>query len=673
MTSLMSTGGHGTKKAEFDPNLTPANENTAAPALADVDELVRDASTALSNLQKEDGHIVFELEADATIPSEYIFMNHFIGDPEPEIEAELADHIRTLQSETHGGWPLFYKGDFNISASVKAYYALKIAGDDIEAPHMRRAREAILHHGGAETANVFTRYALALFGQVPWRAAPSMPAELMLMPRWFPVNIWKFAYWSRTVIAPLLILAALKPRAVNPRDVHCQEIFATPPEMVKKWHINPTGSAWGEFFLALDKVLQKVEPMFPRKQRKKALQRAIDFITPRLNGEDGLGAIFPAMANSVMAFHALGYSHDHPDFVTARNSVRALLTEGTDEKSPGKTRYCQPCVSPIWDTSLAAHALAESTNEEDQDKLIAACDWLVERQIVDLKGDWAINAPDVPPGGWAFQYRNDHYPDVDDTAVVGMLLHRVDPERYETSIRRAAVWIEGMQSTNGGWGAFDIDNNADFLNSIPFADHGALLDPPTSDVTARCLSFLAQLEYDRAHPVVVKGVDFLKSEQEEDGSWFGRWGTNYVYGTWSVLCALNALGEDMQAPYVRRSVDWLLARQRSDGGWGEDGATYDLTRRSEVKASTPSQSAWALLGLMAAGETDHPAVARGVSYIMEQPRDGARWDEPWFTAVGFPRVFYLRYHGYSAYFPTWALARYSNLKRGNSRKVNWGM
>ncbi|HUF43827.1 MAG TPA: prenyltransferase/squalene oxidase repeat-containing protein, partial [Aestuariivirgaceae bacterium] len=277
-------------------------------------------------------------------------------------------------------------------------------------------------------------------------------------------------------------------------------------------------------------------------------------------------------------------------------------------------------------------------------------------------------------GGWAFQYRNDYYPDVDDTAVVGMLLHRVDARRYATQIERAQTWIEGMQSSNGGWGAFDIDNNAHFLNSIPFADHGALLDPPTADVSARCVSFLAQLGHGKDHPAIARGLAFLKREQEADGSWFGRWGTNYVYGTWSVLCALNAAGEDLDAPYVRRAVEWLLARQRDDGGWGEDGATYwSERRRGAAKASTPSQTAWALLALMAAGETDHPAAAGGVRYLTEAGRSGARWDEPWYTAVGFPRVFYLRYHGYSAYFPTWALGRFAHLKRANSRSVQWGM
>ncbi len=634
----------------------------------------KEAGEHLFDLQKDDGHIVYELEADATIPAEYIFLNHYIDDLEPELEVEMGEYLRSIQSDEHDGWPLFHDGEFNISASVKAYYALKIVGDDIEADHMVRARNAILNYGGAEKSNVFTRYALALFGQVPWHGVPAMPVELMLMPRWFPVNIWKFAYWSRTVIGPLLILASKRQVAKNPRNIDCQELFKTPTAEIKKWNTNPTGSKWGDFFIALDKVLQPLERhVFPRLPfRKKAVRRAIDFMNPRLNGFDGLGAIFPAMANTVMAFHAMGYDKEHPDYVVALGAVRKLVVE-TRDKRKGRARYCQPCVSPIWDTSLAAHAMLESGVERDDKRLLAACDWLAAEQILEVEGDWAINAPNLRPGGWAFQYKNDYYPDVDDTAVVGMLLHRVDAEKYKENIDRAAEWIIGMQSTNGGWGAFDIDNDAEFLNSIPFADHGALLDPPTVDVAARCLSFLAQIGYEQDDPCVKRGIDFIKAEQEQDGSWFGRWGTNYVYGTWSALCAINAVGIDMKEPWVQKSVTWLKACQREDGGWGEDGATYWDDQKQSVKTSTPSQTAWAVLGLMAAGEVDADTVEKGVTYLNEQPRDGAKWDEEAYTAVGFPRVFYLRYHGYSAYFPTWALGRYATLKRGNSRSVEWGM
>ncbi len=630
-----------------------------------LDRVIDEAVGAMKARQKPDGHWVFDLEADATIPSEYIMLNHYLDEREPEVEAQLADYIRGIQGE-HGGWPLFYKGDFDMSATVKAYYALKLVGDDIEAPHMRRARDAVLARGGAETANVFTRYALALFGEVPWRAVPVMPVELMLVPRWFPVTIYRFSYWSRTVIAPLLILAALKPRAINPKRVRVQELFRTPPDQIKKYLFNPTGSRGADVFLWIDKVLRVVEPLFPKAMRARAIRKAVEFFTPRLNGEDGLGAIYPAMANAVMAMEAMGYPKDHPDLVTAKRSIKKLLTPGE-----GKM-FCQPCVSPIWDTGLAVQAMMETGGNEAS--VAASCDWLRERQILDVVGDWEIKRPGLRPGGWAFQYNNAHYPDVDDTAVVAMALHRADPGKHAEAISRAAEWIVGMQSTNGGWGAFDIDNNDAYLNNIPFADHGALLDPPTADVSARCISFLAQIGYEPTHPTMARGIAYLKAEQETDGSWFGRWGTNYIYGTWSVLCALNAAGEDMRAPYIRRAVDWLIAHQNADGGWGEDGATYWKERRYECKESTPSQTAWATLALMAAGEVDHAAVKRGMAFIANAPREpDGRWVEPWYTAVGFPRVFYLRYHGYAAIFPLWALARYRDLKISNTKQVRTGM
>ncbi|HKJ75257.1 MAG TPA: squalene--hopene cyclase [Alphaproteobacteria bacterium] len=644
------------------------DDNRAEPVnLADIDAVIADATAAFNALQKEDGHFEFDLEADTTISSEYIMLNHFLDELEPETEDDLAAYIRRCQS-ADGSWPLFYGGDGDISASVKAYLALKLVGDDPGAPHMAKARDAIHKMGGAENANVFTRYALALFGEIPWHGVPVMPIELMLMPAWFPVNMDRFSYWSRTVIAPLLILATLKPKARNPRDVHIRELFLKPPEQIGEFSQNPTGSRWGEFFLKLDKVLRRVERHFPKGSRRKAIKRAEAFIKERLNGEDGLGAIFPAMANTVMAFETLGYAKHDPSLVAAKTSVKKLLTQG-----PRGERFCQPCISPVWDTALGGHALLEAGHSAHDNVLDPAWDWLLDRQILDVKGDWAHTRPDLRPGGWAFQNRNDYYPDVDDTAVVGMALHRADPEKYATAISRAAEWIIGIQDEDGGWGAFDPGNKDYYLNNIPFADHGALLDPPTADVTARCIGFLAQIGYERSHPAIDSAVAYLRREQEADGSWFGRWGTNYVYGTWSVLCALNAAGEDPQEPYIRKAVAWLESRQRADGGWGEDGATYWLERRTECQESTPSQTAWAVLALMAVGETNGEAVKRGVAYLMKAPREGSKWTEPWFTAVGFPRVFYLRYDGYSRFFPIWALARYRNLTRSNDKTVAWGM
>ena len=609
---------------------------------------------------------MFEFEPDATISSEYILLRHYLGDVDEALEAKIANFLRSIQGE-HGGWPLFHDGEPDISATVKAYFALKLAGDDIDAPHMRRAREVVLARGGAAQSNVFTRIALALFGQVPWRAVPVMPVEIMLLPRWFPFHLSKVSYWSRTVIVPLLILMALKPRARNPKGVRIDELFLGDPETAA-YPLNPTGTTLGATFASVDRVLRVAEPHFPKGRRERAMQAAIDFIDERLNGEDGLGGIFPAMANAVMAFDALGYPHDDPRFVTARQAIEKLLLVRDEE-----TVYCQPCLSPIWDTCLGAHAMLEANGQEANQVVKKACDWLIDREITETVGDWAVRRPDLKPAGWAFQYWNNHYPDVDDTAVVAMALDRAGDPEYRGAIERAAEWIIGMQSSDGGWGAFEPENTHSYLNYIPFADHGALLDPPTVDVTARCLSMLVQLGYERDHPAVRKAVEFLKREQEEDGSWFGRWGINYIYGTWSALSALNAVGEDPQSPCIRKAVEYLKSFQREDGGWGEDCATYWTEKRGAVKDSTPSQTAWAVLGLMAAGEVESDAVSRGIAYLERCPRDGARWQEDLWTGIGFPRVFYLKYHGYAAYFPLWAVARYRNLMAANDRTVKWGM
>ncbi|RMD62455.1 MAG: squalene--hopene cyclase [Alphaproteobacteria bacterium] len=632
----------------------------------DLDRLVDETRRALRALQREDGHWVFEFEADATIPAEYVLLRHFLGDIDDALEQRIARYLRTIQSED-GGWPLFYKGEPDLSATVKAYFALKLVGDDPQAPHMRRAREIVLARGGGAQCNVFTRIALALYGQVPWRAVPEMPVEIMLLPRWFPFHLSKVSYWSRTVIVPLLILMALKPRARNPRGVRIDELFLRSPD-AERYPMNATGDAIGAFFVGLDALLRAAERRFPRGARRRAIDKAVEFILPRLNGEDGLGGIFPAMANAVMAFDALGWSRDDPAFVMARRAIDKLLID----RAPDVT-YCQPCLSPVWDTCLAMHAMLEAGEDPDGPALRKATDWLLEREIHETAGDWIWRRPGLRPGGWAFQYRNDYYPDVDDTAVVVMALDRIGDPRCRPAIERATDWVLGMQSSNGGWGAFDAENEYYYLNHIPFADHGALLDQPTVDVSARCLSMLAQLGYRRDHPAVRRGLEFLRREQEPDGSWYGRWGVNYVYGTWSALCAFNACGEDMTAPHIRKAVAWLKARQRPDGGWGEDCATYWPEHRTLARASTASQTAWALLGLMAVGEVDSEAVRRGVRYLERSPREGAKWHEKWYTGIGFPRVFYLNYHGYSAYFPIWALARYRNLRATGRRWVRTGM
>ncbi|MDP9095046.1 MAG: squalene--hopene cyclase [Pseudomonadota bacterium] len=629
---------------------------------ADLDQAIGDATAALAKRQRPDGHWVFELEADATIPAEYVLLEHFLDRIDAPLQQKIGFYLRRIQGG-HGGWPLFHDGAFDLSASVKAYFALRCIGDAPDAPHMLQARAAILAAGGAERCNVFTRIQLALFGQVPWHAAPAMPVEIMLLPRWFFFHLSKISYWSRTVMVPLIGLMALRPQARNPLGIGIAELFRTPPNEVRDWIRGPYRSAWGRFFKGLDVVVRRAEPFLPRRARARAIQLAVAFVTERLNGEDGLGAIYPAMANAVMLLNSLGYAADHPDAAIAWAAIRKLLVV-TDTEA-----YCQPCLSPIWDTSLAGHAIAEALGSTPRVEI--ASDWLVAQQITTVRGDWADQRPDAPPGGWAFQYANPHYPDVDDTAVVGMLLHRNGDPTHAHSIERARDWILGMQSADGGWGAFDADNNHDFLNHIPFADHGALLDPPTADVTARCVSFLAQLGHAADEPAMARAIAYLRADQEPDGSWFGRWGTNYIYGTWAGLCALNAAGLPHDDPTIQRARDWLLARQRDDGGWGEDEESYAASPPGEYRASTPSQTARAMLGLMAAGEVG-PAVDRAAEYLARTQRDDGEWEELPYTAVGFPRVFYLRYHGYRLFFPLLALARFRNLRHGNSRRVTFG-
>ena len=646
----------------------------ARTLLEDVEQNINKAAAALLERQRPDGHWIFELEADATIPAEYVLFRHYLGEPvDGPLEAKIAVYLRRTQGE-HGGWPLFRDGDVDISATVKAYFALKMIGDSIDADHMRRAREAVRTRGGAAQANVFTRIMLALFGFIPWHAVPVMPVEIMLLPKWFPFHLYKISYWSRTVIVPLLVLLAKKPVARNAKGVRIDELFLEPPHSVGPVAKAPQQKAsWFWFFRAVDVVLRASEPFFPARTRRRAIDRAVAWVNERLNGEDGLGAIFPAMANSVMMFAVLGYPEDHPQRAIARKSVEKLLVVHEREA------YCQPCVSPIWDTGLTAHALLEVGGERAIGAVKKGLDWLVPQQVLDIRGDWIARRPDLRPGGWAFQYANPHYPDVDDTAVVAMAMDRTENlsgrKYFDGSLARAREWILGMQSANGAWGAFDADNEYYYLNNIPFADHGALLDPPTEDVTARCLSMLAQFgETVEKSPAVACAVDYLKRTQLAEGSWYGRWGMNYIYGTWSVLCALNAVGVERGAAEMRKAVDWLIAIQNTDGGWGEDGSSYKLDYRGYEKApSTASQTAWALLGLMAVGEVDHPAVARGIKYLAGHQGADGFWDEPRYTATGFPRVFYLRYHGYAKFFPLWALARYRNLKRTNVRAVAWGM
>ena len=516
-----------------------------------------DAATGALLRQQRDGHWVFELEADATIPAEYVLLVHYLAEtPNPELERKIGVYLRRVRG-LHGGWPLFHDGPLDLSATVKAYFALKMIGDSPDAYHMVQAREAILANGGAQKANVFTRFLLALYGELSWRAVPTIPVEIILLPRWFPVHLSKMSYWARTVLTPLLVLQTLRPKARNPRGVRITELFAS-GEPVAQRRAPHQNRYWSAFFGALDSALKSANPLWPAFLRKRAIAACVGFVSERLNGEDGLGAIYPAIANSVMMYDALGYAPNHPEREIARRAIEKLLVVKDDEA------YCQPCVSPVWDTALVCHALMEVGGPQTEAPIRRSIEWLAPRQVLDVKGDWAIERPDVRPGGWAFQYNNAHYPDLDDTAVVVMGFDRArkelgtGPERDE-AIARGREWVIGLQSSNGGWGAFDAENTYHYLNNIPFADHGALLDPPTADVSARCVGMLAQLGAPPDDPQMSAALAYLRKVQEADGSWFGRWGVNYIYGTWSALAAFNAAGIPSDDPAVRRAADWLIA------------------------------------------------------------------------------------------------------------------
>jgi len=611
-------------------------------------EAVRSARAAIEADQDAAGFWCYELEADCTIPAEYVLMLHYFGAPDAPLEAGIANYLRARQG-ADGGWPLYHGGAMDLSCSVKAYFALKLAGDRADAPHMARAREAILERGGAAQVNVFTRITLALFGELPWRGVPFLPVEIALLPRWFPFHPLKVSYWSRTVMIPLAVLVSLKPRARNPRGVSVRELFAVAPEQERRYF--PARSRLNRAFLALDALGRRGERLIPKSVRARALRRAERWIVERLNGRHGLGAIFPAMVNACEALPLLGYAPDHPHCRQARRALADLLVWR------GREAYCQPCFSAVWDTGLACLALGEDGGAS-ADALERARDWLARRQLLDAPGDWRASRPRLAGGGWAFQFDNPAYPDLDDTAVVARAMHlRADRRRDRAAVERAADWLVGMQSRGGGFAAFDADNDHAWLNEIPFADHGALLDPPTSDVTARVATLLAELDRPQDRPALARALDFLRREQRPEGCWFGRWGTNYLYGTWSVLAAFAAAGLSA-APEVRRAVAWLKSRQQADGGWGESNDSYfDPLLAGAGARSTACQTAWALLGLMAAGEARSGEVARGVAYLLRTQRSG-RWHDPGFNAPGFPRVFHLKYHGYSRYFPYWALARY---------------
>lgn len=644
----------GTTETDYQPNRESKIRLLDELPLSQLEHAIQRATKALLGLQHPDGYWCFELEADCTIPAEYVLMMHYQGEVDEPLERKLATYLRARQGED-GGWPLYYGGPAEISCSVKAYYALKLAGDHPEAPHMAKAKQTILRLGGASRANVFTRITLAIFGQLPWRAVPFLPVECLLLPHWFPFHISKVSYWSRTVMVPLFILYTSKAHARNPRQVSIHELFITDPWQETNYF--PVHSALNRALLMLDRLGLKFYRWSPQGLRRRAMKKAEAWILERLNGEGGLGAIFPAMVNAYEALDLLGYPASHPLRVIERSAIQDLLV--INEHSA----YCQPCVSPVWDTTWACIALQQNGDEQSQTAIRRAFHWLNRRQLIDEPQDWTFNRPKVGGGGWPFQLKNSHYPDLDDTAAVAYAMHKSGDKTFDKTVQRAAEWICGMQSKNGGFASFDADNDHTYLNEIPFADHGALLDPPTEDVSGRCVMLLTQMATSpQCKAVEKKCLDYLFGSQEPDGPWYGRWGTNYIYGTWSVLMGLEEAGIGKEHDAVRRAAVWLKNVQRADGGWGEGCDTYfEPSKRGQGERSTSFHTAWALLGLMSSGEVDSHSVRRGIAFLQRRQQPNGFWSDPEFNAPGFPRVFYLKYHGYDKYFPLLALARYRNL------------
>jgi squalene-hopene/tetraprenyl-beta-curcumene cyclase len=626
---------------------------------AHIDSAIERAQAQLLSCQAPDGHWVGELEADTTITSEYLLFCHLTDRVDRERERKMVRYLRHQQLPD-GGFNLYQQGPANLSATIKAYLAMKVAGVSPDDPALARARARIHQWGGPTEASVFTKILLALFGEYDWSGIPAMPVEIMLLPRWSYFNLFEVSYWSRTVMVPLLILMDIKPVKRLSERSRLDELWVVPREQASlRVHriprpFSPKTFIWKNFFIGVDDCLKGWERLGPRPFRARGLEAARRWLEERLVVPGGLGGIFPAMTNAVLALRALGYAEDHP---LIRGQIKEIENLGVES---GDSLHYQPCVSPVWDTALAANALVESGLAADHPQLQRAADWMMNEQIT-VPGDWQVKRPHVPPGGWPFQYSNDFYPDLDDTAMVMMALHKiqgVDPERKRRAMERGLAWFLGMQDSDGGWASFDADNNRLIFNNIPFADHGALLDPSTEDLTGRGLELLGTLGYDTGHPAVGPALAFVRRTQARSGSWYGRWGVNYIYGTWSVLRGLGAIGEDCSREYVKRAVRWLLDQQNGDGGWGETLGSYDDAGLAGRGASIPSQTAWALLALFAVGHTDGPAIGRGVHYLIRTQRDDGAWEDPLWNGTGFPRVFYLKYHLYAKYFPLWALGVY---------------
>ena len=710
----MDAGRPGVRRPRFATTSAATSTNTGYEFLlgdsadaSDLNDAIGRTRDWLLNEQHANGHWCGELEGDSILESEYLLLLTWMGREKQELAGRLCREILVRQ-EPHGGWALYPGGPTEVSASVKSYLSLRIAGHDVNAPHMAKAREAILAAGGAERVNSFTRYYLALLGLISYEQCPAVPPELVLLPNWCPFNIYEMSAWSRTIIVPLSLLWAHRPRRDLPAEgLHVRELFLRSPEelpvcMNKTDFVETAhkfGVNWQRFFSGVDRAYKFVERTGAlRPFRKAAVAKATGWMNDRLVQSDGLGAIFPPIIWSIVALKCLGHDDNSPQVLAQLKELEALHIDEED-----RTRV-QPCKSPVWDTAIATIALREAGLPPQHPSIRDAVNWLLEQQIRS-PGDWSVRRPKVQPGAWAFEYNNAFYPDIDDTSMVVMALTRALPARIEhpwaaeflldppeknvnaavltaegvdpqdacedlgdlapmlTAIWRGVRWILAMQSRDGGWGAFDADNTRWVFTQVPFADHNAMIDPSTADLTARMLEMFGLLGAPASHVAVKSALEFMSAGQEEDGSWYGRWGVNYLYGTWQALLGMAAINIPRSDLRIRKAVRWLVSVQQESGGWGETVASYDEPELRGRGLATASQTAWALMGLIAAGEADSEAVARGVQYLIETQKPDGTWDEAEFTGTGFPQVFYLRYHLYCIYFPLMALGRYQQALR----------
>ncbi|SEB38205.1 squalene--hopene cyclase [Terriglobus roseus] len=668
------------------PAATTAPASPAQPRFGRLDlglDRVRAAVTTakdwLLGQQHADGYWCGELEADVMLEADYIFLHTLLGTGDPGKLQRAVNEILRHQN-TDGGWSLYPGGPSNINYGVKAYHALKLMGWSQDDPVLVKAREWVLANGGVVECNTFTKIYLCAFGQYDYDAVPAIPPEIVLAPNWFYFNIYEISSWSRGILVPLSIIYAKKPLKLLPPEQGIDELFVggrANADLHLRW--DKKFFSWRNFFLFLDRMVHGAERVHIRPLRKKALKKAEEWMLERFEGSDGLGAIYPAMLNAIVALRHLGYSLDDPQMIRAMDEFEKLgidCPEGTPEY-PVPTFRMQPCFSPVWDTAQVVSSLGEAGISPTDPVMVKAADWLLSKENRH-KGDWAQKVKNVEPGGWAFFFNNIHYPDVDDTGEVLLALKMVDhpqEQRQHDAAQRAINWVFAMQCRNGGWASFDRDNTKMIFQYIPFADHNAMLDPPTVDITGRILETLAAYGYTRRDKRVEAAVQFILREQESDGSWFGRWGVNYLYGTFLVLRGLEAIGFDTNEPQVQQSVEWVRSVQNNDGGWGETCGTYDNPGSRGVGPSTPSQTAWALLALLAGGDTRSDSVAKGVRWLVDRQAEDGSWSElvpgrngeSYYTGTGFPRVFYLGYHLYKQYFPLLALTTYDKaMSRGDA-------